>query len=312
MCRNAASVLTLVICLGCGLPARGQVTKGAPETDQLRRQLDQALDEYRETVTEALQSVHEALDKQFEQAQKKGDFIKAKAFKDAKDSLGQRGELPKIIAVRSERSKAEQAIARAQAGLVRAYEDVRMEYTKNRNFEKAEAVDKELKGLRARFLEQPKAVVRTMVVAEVFLSDLPEQNVKALDWPQKNTYFGKNGRWGNGDPIRVRSQPSPKGILLVPTSNDRSEVTYDVPDGSRKFVTYCGINDGCDAVTPLTFKVIDETGAVRWASEPMTKHGSAVQCDVILDTARKITLVVECPGACNCAHAVWLEPRFVR
>ena len=312
MNRISLFFLTVAIVLGSRLEAWGQAAGVPPDADPLRKQLNEAAAKYREAVTGALQSVYEALDRQFEQAQKRGDFEKAKAYKDAKDALHQKGELPKLTAVRADGNKAEQAIARAQAELVSTYEDVRKAYTKNKNFEKAEIVDKELKALKARVIEQPKAGVRTAVVAEVFLSDLQEQNVRALAWPEERKFFGKNGRWGSGQPIKVKSQLSPKGILLVPTSSDRSEVTYDVPEGFRSFVSICGINDGCDAVTPLTFKVLDDAGGVMWSSDPLQKQGASVNCEVRLSTTKKVTLVVECPGACDCAHAVWLDPRFVR
>lgn len=124
--------------------------------------------------------------------------------------------------------------------------------------------------------------------------------------------FGKHGRWHNGDPIKVNGQVSPKGLLLHPDSNDRSEVTYDVPAGFRTLSARCGITDGCDSGTPLTFKVLDENGTVMWAGEPLSKNGSSAMCDVRLGTARTVTLIVECPGGCGCAHAVWLNPRLVR
>lgn len=307
MNRISLFLLTVAIVLGSRLEAWGQAAGVPPDADPLRKQLNEATAKYREAVTGALQSVYEALDRQFEQAQKKGDFENAKAYKNAKDALHQKGELPKLMTVRADRNKAEQAIARAQAELISTYEDVRKAYTKNRNFEKAEIVDKELKALKARVIEQPKAGVRTAVVAEVFLSDLQEQNVRV----HKNM-FGKHGQWHNGEKIKVKSQFYPKGLLLVPDSNDRSEVTYDVPEGFRSFVSICGINDGCDAVTPLTFKVLDDAGGVMWSSEPLIKQGASVNCEVRLSTTKKVTLVVECPGACNCAHAVWLDPRFVR
>lgn len=158
-----------------------------------------------------------------------------------------------------------------------------------------------------RFMSASGKPASTPGAPEVFLSDLPEHNVKV-----HRNMFGKHGRWHDGVAIKVRSQVWPKALFLHPDSNDRSEVTYEVPEGMRRFEAQCGINDGCDAGTPLTFKVLDDAGAVMWKSEPLQKNGSSRPCEVQIGTTRKLTLVVECPGGCGCAHAVWLDPRFIR
>jgi hypothetical protein len=308
MNRISLFLLTVAIVLGSRLEACGQAAGVPPDADPLRRQLNDATAKYREAVTGALQSVYEALDRQFEQAQKRGDFENAKAYKDAKDALQQKGELPKLTAVRADRNKAEQAIARAQAEFISTYEDVRKAYTKNKNFEKAEIVDKELKALKARVIEQPKAGVRTAVVAEVFLSDLQEQNLDPIEG-----HFGKNGQHPVGEKLRAESVVCPKAILLTPPSHGRRQVTYSVPAGFSRFRSRCGLHDnGGPSRSPLTFKVLNEKAEEIWASEAITLGCTKTSCDIALEGIRTITLVVECSGSCENANAIWVDPRFIR
>lgn len=308
MYRTILLLLLLFFCLGESARARGQNAASSSDADPLRQQLTDALAEYREDVQSALTGLLHALDKQFEQAQKKGDFEAAKAYKTAKEDLQSKGKMPPLPALRAERFKTESAVARAQGRLAMTYEEVRKAYTKKKDFEKAEIVDKEMKALKSRFLEQPTKTVTRNVTAEVFLTDLQEQK---LDPPSGG--FGKHGKTHTNEPIRVEETMCPKGILLNADSNSRRQVTYSVPAGFVRFRTHVGIhNNGSPSATALIFKVLDENDKELWVSDGVASGRAASNCDIEVKTTQTITLVVECPGSCHNANGIWLDPRFVR
>lgn len=308
MYRTILFLLLLFFCLGEAARARGQTATSSSDADPLRQQLTEALAEYREDVQSALTGLLHALDKQFEQAQKRGDFEAVKAYKTAKEDLEAKGQLPSLPALRAERFKTESAVARAQGRLAMTYEEVRKAYTKNKNFEKAEIVDKEMKALKSRFLEQPTKAVTRNVTAEVFLTDLQEQK---LDPPGGG--FGKQGKFDTGEPFRVEDVLCPKGILLSANSNSRRRVTYSVPAGAMRFRSHVGIhNNGGPSATALIFKVLDENDKELWVSDGVASGRAATHCDIEVKTTHTITLVVECPGSCHNANGIWLDPRFVR
>ncbi|HEY3320647.1 MAG TPA: SUMF1/EgtB/PvdO family nonheme iron enzyme [Planctomycetota bacterium] len=145
--------------------------------------------------------------------------------------------------------------------------------------------------------------------AVVYLSDLPEQEVKVFTY-NGHAMWAKNG--GADDlAIVVNNVPSPKGLLMYPGHSAGSHVAYALVGKYQAFEASAAINDSAQnkTVTALTFKVVGD-GKLLWASQPTKESGKAQSCRVEVAGVQKLELSVECPGNCANARAVWVEPRL--
>jgi len=143
----------------------------------------------------------------------------------------------------------------------------------------------------------------------IFLSDLQERNAVV-----GHGAFGKNGERGYDNlKIIVGGKKSAKGISIHPPSYGTSKVTYDIPDGYTHFEGYAAIADYRDPQkTPVIFRVLNERGVVLWKTSGIVRGAPPEKCSIALNAAKALTLAVECPGDFTCAHAVWIDPQFVK
>jgi serine/threonine protein kinase/formylglycine-generating enzyme required for sulfatase activity len=121
------------------------------------------------------------------------------------------------------------------------------------------------------------------------------------------------GVLSEGALLRVADEATPHGLLAHPPNNGCSRLTYLLPKGADRFLARAAIDDSAtERVTPLTFRVRDETGRELWRSpQPLENRSQSTACDVPIGMAREITLEVECPGNHDYARALWAEPRLL-
>jgi hypothetical protein len=289
------------------------------EQSQLQDRLDLAVETYNDARDKAIETVEKLIRDRIDTARGKGDLDTKKSLDAALETLLQ-GDLPSLKVLQGAVRAAERELDRARSRLLLEFQQVEREYVRKGDDASAEEV-------RAESLEVNQRLVGAVATRaerrkpkpgvpdgkqEIFLSDLPEQNVDAH-------HFGKNGELGFPEAstesrIVVRGAFAQKGISTTPVGNGRCSVTYDVPPGSLVFKAIAAMNDSADPgiqVTPCTFKVL--TGdKVLWISPPLRGRGAVAECNIQLKGCRSVALIVECPGIHNCAHAVWIDPRFLQ
>lgn len=150
--------------------------------------------------------------------------------------------------------------------------------------------------------------------AQVYLSDLPEQDVSVV----ANWTFGKRGQTGApaGDKnvkILVAGFESPNGLGLHPPTSGKSHVAYQLDKKFRTFTARVGLNDSSanKAASPVIFKVLGD-GKVLWQSKSIQKINSYDGCNLVVIGVDKLELEVECRGDASRCHAVWIEPLLSR
>jgi hypothetical protein len=134
----------------------------------------------------------------------------------------------------------------------------------------------------------------------VFLADLPERNVFALDFKKK------------GDHI-VNREKSPNAIFLHPADNTLAYLVYSLNKQYSRFRTKVGINDtangGRGSDSPLTFTVAGDK-RILWQSKRIQRVGEVDICDISVEGLSQLIIQVHCQGKAYCAHAVWVEPQL--
>ena len=146
-------------------------------------------------------------------------------------------------------------------------------------------------------------------LSEVFLSDLPEQDV-SVGWGT----FGKNGSMGyQGLEIMVDGKRYSKGISMHPPPRGSATVEYDVPRNAERFMGKVSLNHSAVGFAGVVhFRVLDEKGRLLWRSKTSIKHpGDMEDVDISVLGVRRVTLAVDCLGESWSRHAIWLDPRFV-
>jgi serine/threonine protein kinase len=151
--------------------------------------------------------------------------------------------------------------------------------------------------------DRPEKKVQPPVTAGVYLSDLPETEVR-VGWG----FYGKKGKIGEYQRVTVKGVPSPNGLYMVPPSDGASHVSYWL---GKKYQTLQGtaaIHDGAKPVTALIFKVRGN-GKDLWQSQPL--KGSSQPFTVSVAGIDKLELEVHCQGNNGDAGAVWVEPQLL-
>lgn len=292
--------------------------------------LDKAMSAYNVAREKAVRPVEKLIRDRIELARNKGDLDTKKELEAALEGLLQ-GNLPSLKILDSSVRTAERELNRGKNRLLLEFQDVEREYVKKGDDASAEEVRAERTELERRLGETvaipadrrkapqpqeqpgPATPAATDTASVIFLSDLREQNpsTAAVQF-QKNGFIGGN----INKPMTVRGKVANKGLLLCPQADGRSSVTYDVPEGCVAFKAFVGVDDGCaerhsTGGTALVFKVLCGENVI-WKSQPIRGVGAIAECNCPLADCGKVTLVVECPGTNNCAHAVWFDPCFVR
>ena len=307
-------------CLPLFLTA-ASLAEDAPPQDRLAL----AVRAYNEAREKAIKPIEKMIRDRIDVARNKGDLDTKKLLEASLETLMQ-GGLPELKVVQGAARAAERELVRAKSRLLLEYQDVEREFVRQGDDAGAEEVRAERSDLdrhlteavftsaeRRKAGQAHEKPVAGKPLMGVFLSDLPERNVLTAD------PFGKNGNLGFPEPatqgrIIVGGVVANKGIATIPFRDGRSTVTYDVPPGFSVFKAIAAMNDSADPgiqVTPCTFKVMSGND-VLWSSLPLRGRGATAECEVQLKGNRTVTLVVECPGLHNCAHAVWVDPCFLR
>ena len=137
-----------------------------------------------------------------------------------------------------------------------------------------------------------------------FLSEMQELESKA-----HNNFFFK-GRSLGDEAIKVKELESPHGLFMQPGRKSFAGVSYDLDRQSRHFLAKVGIADTAQGqpATPLVFEVWGD-GKLLWQSRPIISKGQLQGCDVNVSRVKVLHLQVNCPGANDNSHCVWIEPR---
>jgi hypothetical protein len=143
-------------------------------------------------------------------------------------------------------------------------------------------------------------------VQVVFLSDLKERDVSV-----GYGAYGKNGDLGyDGHRVSVQGVKYNKTVGIAPYGDGKGKAVFDLPEGCVRFEATAAINDTArrNQKTALIFRVYGD-GHLLWSSKPLYGGGSSEKCSLPLKGVKSLTLVVECPGAGDWSHSVWLDPR---
>jgi len=137
-----------------------------------------------------------------------------------------------------------------------------------------------------------------------FLSEMAEVDSKAF-----NNFFFK-GRSLGDEPIKVKDLESPHGLFMQPGRKSFAGVSYDLDRKSRRFLAKVGIADTAEGspATPLVFEVWGD-GKLMWQSRPVVSKGQLQGCELNVSRIKLLHLQVNCPGANDNSHCVWIEPR---
>jgi len=147
-------------------------------------------------------------------------------------------------------------------------------------------------GLKRSLLDQRIAPLRQLV----FLPTLKEVEMvcEHKDWDARRMKF--------------KGELCPHGMLLHPSTNSASYVTYDLAREAATFDARIGLTDDTrSSDDPLTFEVIGD-GKVLWQSTPVKHWADSQSCHIWISGVHRLTLKVECPGSNHSAHAFWAEP----
>jgi hypothetical protein len=161
------------------------------------------------------------------------------------------------------------------------------------------AADVPLPPVRELFAQKPR----------VYLSDLPEFGAQAGPWP-----FGKNGRNGDGKPIRVNGTLSPKGLSMHPPwAPSFASVRYRLGKQVAQLRAMVAINETSNwCWSPATFTVLGD-GKTLWQSVGIAhNHTHTQDCRVDVSGVDVLELRVQCVNGSNGVHAVWVEPRLLQ
>lgn len=158
---------------------------------------------------------------------------------------------------------------------------------RNQNVQEIEAIDTEIKKTEAKLSEMttpPHASENEGAVE--FLSD----------------YHGK-----------VDGAEFAHCVFLHPRTNGDARKSIEVGRADLRFQSGVALDDnvGSQIETALLFQLVGD-GSVLWQSEPVERPRIVQYCSVSVVGIKKLELVVKCPGSDRSAHALWVEPHFVR
>jgi hypothetical protein len=111
--------------------------------------------------------------------------------------------------------------------------------------------------------------------------------------------------------ITIKGVKSLHGIYMHPNHQEGARVVYLLPRAYQSISGAVALKDSSTgAQNPLTFRIVME-GQTLWKSKPIQNYRDSEEFDVALPAAKKIELVVDCPGRAGRAHAAWVDPRLV-
>jgi hypothetical protein len=284
-----------------GSPSRPAGTVSRPKDGVQHPDLDRAWADYEAAVGKATEEIRAAISKQFDAATATGNLDTAEKWQVIGEKFEKGGELPAGTETKAAVNTAAADYKNARDELSKAYEAVVKALTIEKKITEAKAVRDELSTVDTRRADGTEG-------AGVFLADLQEINV-SVGWGG----FGKGEDLGyEGKSIVVAGRAVKKGLSMVPPSNGFSIVSYKVPKGFTQFKARAAMNDSARGQrTPVVFTISDGN-RVLWQSRPLRAPGAGEDCVCDLKGAKTVTLRVHCPGDFAAAHAVWVDPRFLK
>ena len=282
-------------------PKRPAGTVTRPNDGVNHPDLDKAWGDYDAAVTKAAEGIRAAIAKQFDAATSKGALDEAEKWQNAMGKFEKAGELPSEKEAKTAVIAAAADYKKASDELTKAYEAVVKALTIEKKITEAKAVRDELSTVDTRRADGTEG-------AGVFLADLQKINVSV-----GYGVFGKGEDLGyEGESIVVAGRAVKKGLSMHPPSNGFSTVSYKVPKGLTQFKARAAMNDSAGGQrTPLIF-TISGGDHVLWQSRHLRGPGAGEDCVCDLKDAKTVTLRVHCAGYLDFAHAVWVDPRFLK
>lgn len=301
-------------------PKRPAGTLVRPKDGVQHPDLDKAWADYDTAGTKAAEGIRAAINKQFDAAAAKGDLDAAEKWQAALEKFEKAGEVPAESETKAAVSSAASEYKKAREELSKVYETVMKNLTMEKKIADAKAVRGEWLAMSEDKKEEATTSTASSIAEKatgelqkvVFLSDLEEQMVSVTaGWGWS---FGKNGDIGNGrkEQILVRGLASKKGLSMHPAAKGVSSVTYNVPDGCFRFEAKAAIDDSSRGQrSPVVFEVVSGE-KVLWKSRPLQGAGVSDVCAITIKDSKTIVLRATCVGDNFGAHAVWVDPRFLR
>lgn len=122
--------------------------------------------------------------------------------------------------------------------------------------------------------------------------------------------FGANGYLGNVnfERIEVAGTPASHGLGTQPPSGGCARIVYDLDRQFSDFSGSVAIADSGKAPRSALVFHINANGQEVWHSTPIFRSGRPVPFKVDLSGVSRLEMVVDCPGANNDDHAVWVDP----
>lgn len=142
-----------------------------------------------------------------------------------------------------------------------------------------------------------------------FLS--PAQNVLYLSAIEPNISrqdYGELKKDSNlsGGPLCMHEKCYAHGLA----THANAYISYTIPDGAKRFSTIVGIDDD-SKYGQLEF-IVELDDEEVWRSSSTSYDDGALPVSIPLDSARKISLIVDSLGEIHSDHADWAEARFER
>lgn len=175
--------------------------------------------------------------------------------------------------------------------------------------------------IRDAMTKAEKATVAPLSPQRVFLSDLPEVNVRVHErWFSKHGHFPARLPIADGifvdtaALVKVNRMVLSESLFTHPPANGDASVTYIIGKHDYNgFLSIVAVEDSVAGhpTSPLTFEVNGD-GKRLWRSLPISRAGSPQVCQIAVSGISKLELRVSCAGRENYAWAIWGDPRLLK
>ena len=134
---------------------------------------------------------------------------------------------------------------------------------------------------------------------EEYLTSLPPQEIITHERPDQILI-----------PVRLENRSYSHSIYITPLSDSGSHVAFRPKEKFKTLSGLVGIADTADAPvvdTAVTFRIVADGRAI-WKSKRIQKRSDSQSFSASIRGAKKIELIVECPGSNGHCSAIWVDP----